>query len=125
MSGNPYLPRALVHLRDLVVSTPFLMLSGAFSLLYIVVARWDRPTASQPLAPYPAPEMREDLSLVLGERHRQTSPTPATAPPWLTIPECGLYTGMVIVGAMGTGKTSARMHPYVEQLVAHRASDPV
>ena len=45
-------------------------------------------------------------------------------PTWLTIPERGLYTGMLIVGAIGTGKTSACMYPYVEQLLAYRASDP-
>jgi hypothetical protein len=31
---------------------------------------------------------------------------------------------MVIVGAVGTGKISACMYPYVEQLVRYRASDP-
>ena len=102
-------------------STPFLVLSGGFSFLYIFVARWDRPTTSQPLPPYPAPETREDLFLILGERHRQTSPQRASAPTWLTIPERGLYTGMVIVGAIGTGKTSACMYPYVEQLLGYRA----
>jgi hypothetical protein len=105
-------------------STPFLVLSSGFSFLYIFVARWDRPTTSQPLPPYPAPETREDLFLILGERHRQTSPQRASVPTWLTIPERGLYTGMVIVGAIGTGKTSACMYPYVEQLLGYRASDP-
>ena len=105
-------------------STPFLVLSGGFSFLYIFVARWDRPTTSQPLPPYPAPETREDLFLILGERHRQTSPQRASVPTWLTIPERGLYTGMVIVGAIGTGKTSACMYPYVEQLLGYRANDP-
>jgi hypothetical protein len=41
----------------------------------------------------------------------------------LTIPERGLYTGTVIVGAIGTGKTSACMYPYVEQLVGYRAGE--
>src|SRR3989442_12108078 len=63
-------------------STPFLMLSGALSFVYIFVARWDRPTTSQPLPPYPAPETREDLFLILGERHRQTSPQRASVPTW-------------------------------------------
>jgi hypothetical protein len=40
------------------------------------------------------------------------------------IPERGLYTGIVIVGAIGSGKTSACIYPYVEQLLAYRASDP-
>src|SRR5436309_1725251 len=92
-SGNVFI--ALIHERQSPVyaalsyvyvtlwfSTSFLMLSGAFSLAYIFVARSDRPNTSRPLPPYPAPESRDDLFLVLGERHRQTSPTPATAPSW-------------------------------------------
>jgi hypothetical protein len=35
-----------------------------------------------------------------------------------------VYTGTIIVGAIGTGKTTACMYPYVEQLVGYRASDP-
>src|SRR5579864_9082731 len=105
-------------------STPFLVLSGGFSFLYIFVARWDRPTTSQSLPPYPAPDTREDLFLILGERHRQTSRERAAVPTWLTIPERGLYTGMIMVGAIGTGKTSACMYLYVEQLLVYRASDP-
>jgi ABC-type amino acid transport system permease subunit len=53
-------------------STPFLVLSGGFSFLYIFVARWDRPTTSQPLPPYPAPETREDLFLSPLPRPRLT-----------------------------------------------------
>lgn len=117
--------RFLVEHATVWFSTPFLVLSGAFSFLYILVARWDRPKTSRPLPPYPAPETREDLFLILGERHRQTSPQRASAPTWLTIPERGLYTGMVIVGAIGTGKTLACMYPYVEQSLDYRARDPV
>ena len=89
-------------------STPFLVLSGGCSFLYIFVARWDRPTTSQSLPPYPAPETRQELFLILGERHRQTSPQRASAPTWLTIPGAGL-TGMVC-HVYGAG-TSACMYP--------------
>jgi hypothetical protein len=51
-------------------------------------------------------------------------PRRASQPQWLTIPERGLYTGVIIVGAIGTGKTSACMYPYLEQLLAYRAGDP-
>jgi hypothetical protein len=61
---------------------------------------------------------------VLGEQHYHASPVPAPQPRWLIVPERGLYTGMLIVGAVGTGKTSACMYPYVEQLVGYRAGDP-
>jgi len=104
-------------------STPLLLISGGFSFLYIFVASWDRPTTSQPLPPYPAPETREELFLILGELHRQTTPQRASTPACLKIPVRGLYTGMVIVGAIGTGKTSACMYPYVEQLLGYRPSD--
>ena len=46
------------------------------------------------------------------------------APEWLTVPQRGLYTGVMILGAVGTGKTSACMYPYVDQLLRWRADDP-
>ena len=105
-------------------STPFLAISGVSAWLYIFVARTGRRRSLHALPPYPTPETREDLFLVLGEQHRRASVERASDPNWLVIPERGLYTGMAIVGAIGTGKTSACMYPYVEQLLAYRASDP-
>ncbi|MEP7307335.1 MAG: hypothetical protein ABJA98_17640 [Acidobacteriota bacterium] len=88
-------------------SAPFFALSMGFSLLYIFASRWERGAPVQPLPSYPAPETREALCLVLGEQHHRTSPARATTPHWLVIPERGLYTGIAIIGAIGTGKTSA------------------
>ena len=105
-------------------TSAFFSASIAFSSLYIFVGRYARTTRAAALPPYPVPEFREDLFLVLGEQHRRTSPVRATVPTWLSIPERGLYTGILIVGAIGSGKTSACMYPYVEQLLASRASDP-
>jgi hypothetical protein len=104
-------------------STPFFVFNIVFSLAYIFMARSDRQARSAPLPPYPASASRADLFLVLGEQHHHVSPLPAAQPRWLAIPERGLYTGMLIVGAVGTGKTSACMYPYVEQLVGYRAND--
>lgn len=104
-------------------STPFFAATIGCSLVYIFAVRWDRPRSSQPLPPYAPPEEREDLFLILGEQHHRTLPTAAPEPRWLTIPERGLYTGIAIVGAIGTGKTSACMYPYVEQLLAYQAGD--
>ena len=109
-------------------TTPFFLSSLAFSLLYIFVARRGRPTPQRPLPPYPAPEHRRAPFLVLGEQHHRIEPGRSSEPSWLVIPERGLYTGMFIVGAIGSGKTSACMYPYVEQLLAYRgaaASDKV
>ena len=47
------------------------------------------------------------------------SPTPE----WLTIPERGLYTGVAIFGAVGSGKTSACMHPFARQLLSWQADN--
>ena len=104
-------------------TTPFFALSVVSSALYIFGAQTDRSTAAGPLPPYPDPEQREDLFIVLGEQHHQTVVGRAPEPRWLTIPERGLYTGIAIVGAIGTGKTSACMYPYIEQLLAYRAGD--
>src|SRR5688572_9522814 len=103
-------------------TTPLLVLNSAASFAYIFVARLRANEAPQPLPPYPHSQARSELFLVLGEQHHRTRVGRAPHPSWLVIPEQGLYTGMVIIGAIGTGKTSACMYPYVEQLLAYRAS---
>ncbi len=96
--------------------TPFPVATVGFSLLYIFVARWGRTPNRCPLPPSPPVAQRTDLFVVLGEQHHATRPGRARAPTWLVIPERGLYTGMLIVGAIGAGKTSACMYPSVEQV---------
>jgi hypothetical protein len=61
--------------------------------------------------------------VVLGEQHHATEAGRAANPRWLSIPERGLYTGMAIIGAVGTGKTSACMYPYVDQLLGFKPGD--
>jgi hypothetical protein len=41
----------------------------------------------------------------------------------VAIPERGLFTGIAIFGAIGTGKTSGCMYPYAEQLIAYGADN--
>ena len=68
-----------------------------------------------------------DLSgprLVVGELHHPTEAREIERPAWLTIPERGLYTGTAIFGAVGTGKTSALMHPFARQLFSWQADHP-
>jgi len=127
---------ALIELRKPVVfqvlaygyatlwfTTPFFLASLLTSVLAIVVYR-HAPTARYRVLPlYPEPETREHPSLVLGETHGLTTPGRAPVPTWLTIPQRGLYTGLMILGAVGTGKTSACMYPYVDQLLRWRAKD--
>ena len=62
--------------------------------------------------------------LVVGELHQPVRATESRAREWLTIPERGLYTGVAIFGAVGSGKTSACMHPFVRQLLSWHAKNP-
>ena len=72
-----------------------------------------------PLFPeQPGPE------IVIGEVHHPVEPREIFNPEWLTIPERGLYTGIAIFGAVGSGKTSACMHPFAKQLLGWQADDP-
>src|SRR5262249_40861294 len=101
----------------------FFLASIGMSCLTIFVGGAGRTAAAAPLPPYPAPGHREDLFVVLGEQHHRTAAERAAQPTWLTIPERGLYTGLLVVGAIGSGKTSACMFPYVEQLLGYQASN--
>lgn len=127
---------ALIHLeRPMVFSvlsygyaalwftTPFIAASLVLSLIAIVAYRHPQATRRQALPPYPPPETRPAPMLVLGETHFGRQPGRAPRPDWLTIPQRGLYTGIMIVGATGSGKTSACMYPYVQQLLRWHADD--
>ena len=105
-------------------STPFLVFSILFSLVYVHFYAPKQMEVSGPLPPYHDPLAREDLFLVLGELHHQTKPKPSSTPQWLSIPARGLYTGICIVGATGSGKTRAILLPAMRQLFAYKANDP-
>ena len=64
------------------------------------------------------------LYVVLGERHHPTKPGPVAAPDWLTVPSRGLFTGIIVVGAVGSGKTSGCIYPYADQILGYQAADP-
>jgi hypothetical protein len=104
-------------------STPFMMLSILFSLAYVHLYAPERNPAAGPLPPYPDPLERESLELVVGELHHQLNTRPSPAPSWLPIPERGLYTGICVVGAIGSGKTKAVVLPAMRQLFGYRAND--
>jgi TraM recognition site of TraD and TraG len=121
---EPVVFRALMHgYAALWFSTSFLAASFVLSMAAIVVYRRAPTPRTRALPTYPKPETRPAPTLVLGETHHHTTPGRAPEPTWLTIPQRGLYTGVMILGAVGTGKTSACMYPYVEQLLRWRAQD--
>jgi len=108
----------------MLFTTPYIAYSFLLSALYIFTLRPRRAGKPQSLPPYPTLETRDRLSLVLGEIHNPRLPIPADKPRWLTIPERGLFTGTIVIGAVGSGKTSCCMYPFTDQLLGYRAADP-
>jgi len=104
-------------------TTPYIGYSLVLSGLYVFAFRPTRKIKPMPLPAYPDPSRRDELFLVLGEVHDPRKPVAAEQPYWLTVPERGLFTGIPIFGAIGTGKTSGCMYPYAEQLIAYGADN--
>jgi len=104
-------------------TTPYIAFSVVFSGLYIFALKTSAKTRAGKLPPYPDQRHRHELSLVLGEVHHPRKQIPSENPRWLTIPERGLFTGIAIVGAVGSGKTASCMYPFAEQILAFHADD--
>jgi hypothetical protein len=107
----------------MLFTTPYIILSILLSGLYIFTLKIRKRVSPARLPAYPDAQHRDKLFLVVGEVHDPRKPVPAENPHWLTIPERGLYTGIAILGAVGTGKTSCCMYPFAEQLIAYKAQD--
>jgi len=104
-------------------TTPYMVYATLLSGLYIFTLRTDWRIKPGRLPRYIDPRKRSDLFLVVGEVHHPRKPIPSKAPFWLTIPERGLFTGIAIFGAIGSGKTSCAMYPFAEQILAYKADD--
>ncbi len=76
------------------------------------------------LPAWPLSPTADGPAIVVGEVHHPVRAIESPAPEWLTIPERGLYTGVAIFGAVGSGKTSACMHPFARQLLSWHADNP-
>ena len=76
------------------------------------------------LPPWPLSADQKAPAIVIGEVHHPVEAREIFSPSWLTIPERGLYTGVAIFGAVGSGKTSACMNPFARQLLGWQAGNP-
>jgi hypothetical protein len=75
------------------------------------------------LPPYPAPGTRLELFTIVGELHHPDSMEPSITPRWCEIPEAGLSRGVMILGSIGTGKTSSCLLPIADQVLGYEAHD--
>ena len=134
LGGNPYLdliasrdPGIHRAIRAWYYLAPGVAVLLAGSIMLSVSRVWLQPLARRRnrgrLPPWPASAEDDTPSLVVGELHHPTVPTETERPSWLVIPEKGLYTGMLVVGAVGTGKTTACMYPFTRQLLRWQADD--
>jgi len=119
-AGTFYLLAGLYNL--FLFTTPFWLVSALLSLAYRVMG--NRTSDAGPVFLPPWPDQDQELHLVVGERHNRRTPGPVEHPDWLVIGERGLLTGVAIIGAIGSGKTSCCMQPFAEQILAFRADDP-
>jgi len=85
-------------------TTPYIVYSVFLSGVYIFALKATRKIRAGKLPLYPDPAKRTELSLVVGELHHPRTQMPSETPRWLAIPERGLFTGIAIVGAVGSGK---------------------
>jgi hypothetical protein len=114
-----YLLAGLHHL--FLFTTPFWAVSGLLSSVYTL-----RRGGTKPIGPIllpPLPQTGEHLQLVIGERHRARNPEPVERPDWLVMEERGLFTGIAVIGAIGSGKTSCCMYPFAQQIFSFGGSD--
>ena len=132
--GNPYLDLIAHHDPGLHAAVrvwhhawPAVLVVLAGSFVLSVWRVWFQPLfrlrRRGKLPAWPASAEDEAPSLVIGELHHPTAPRESERPSWLVIPEKGLYTGTLIVGAVGTGKTSGCMYPFARQILSWRADD--
>ena len=109
--------------------TPFavVMLTGFISVtiwrVWLEGRRRDLAPFSK-LPPWPLDPKQKAPAIVIGEVHHPVEAREIFSPSWLTIPERGLYTGVAIFGAVGSGKTSACMNPFARQLLGWQAANP-
>ena len=117
---------AVIHAWYYAAPAAAVFLAG--SLVLSVWRVWLEPAGRagrrRRLPPWPASPSDSEPTLVIGELHHPTAPAESGRPSWLTIPEDGLYTGILVVGAVGSGKTSACMHPFARQLLSWQAGRP-
>ena len=102
-------------------STRYMGYSVVLSGLYIFALKAKRRIRAGRLPLFPDSRKRDNLFLVVGEVHNPRKQKHSESPQWLVIPERGLFTGVAILGAIGSRKTSSCMYSFAEQILAYNA----
>jgi len=115
---------AVVHLSYLgfLFTTPLIAASLLLSSGYVFLYKPEAGEVTPELPPYPDYSDADEVALVIGELHAARTPTPVARPRWLTIPARGLHTGIAAFGAIGSGKTSSCILPFIRQLVRYKSA---
>ncbi len=120
-------PRLHAAIRAWHYLAPAVAVAGLMSVGVAAGRVWlagaGRRQAAGVLPPWPLARTDPSPALVVGEAHHPVSDREVASPDWLVIPELGLYTGILICGAIGSGKTSACMRPFARQLLGWQADD--
>jgi hypothetical protein len=101
-------------------TSPYLAYSILLSGVYIFALKTGRRIRAGKLRLYSDSRKRTALSLFVGEVHHPRKQVPSETPRWLVIPERGLFTGIAMVGAVGSGKTASCMYPFAEQILLRK-----
>ena len=96
--------------------------SAALSLFEVWGPRLRSGSGAGGLPRRPRPG-RDGPLFVLGEQHHPVEARPSEQPGWLSIPAKGLYTGVFVAGAVGSGKTAGVMLPLARQVLSWQARD--
>ena len=76
------------------------------------------------LPAWPLSPTADGPAIVVGEVHHPVRAIESQSHEWLTIPERGLSTGVAMFSAVGSGKTSACLHPFARQFLSWHADNP-
>ena len=95
----------------------FVLLSVADSIVSVWFDALLKVRTRGRLPPWPLAPTDKVPAIVIGETHYRNRNAEHPHPSWLVMPEKGLYTGVAIFGAIGTGKTTSCMRPFCRQLL--------
>lgn len=110
-----------VSYTTMLFTTPWILASLLLTTAYVFFYRPGTAKVRPVLPQFPDYSQAPEPMLVVGELHDARQPLPIARPSWLVLPARGLHTGIAIFGAIGSGKTSSCILPFLDQMLSYRA----